>query len=177
MKTMYYLASSLGSVDTISHELERAGVQNWFIHIISNDESGLKKRRLHSSNYLETLDLVRDGLIGGLIGFAIGLIAVALLAYAQPFGIALPTVIYFFIVALVTLFGLWEGGLAGIASKNRKLAEFEKDLSSGKHLILIYSPKKHEKRIHYIMEHKFPGVKLAAEDSHFLNPFSSLEHI
>ena len=78
MKTMYYLAPSLTSVDNISHELERSGVKDWFIHIVSNDESGLKKHRLHSSNYLETLDLVRDGLIGGLIGLAIGLIAVGL---------------------------------------------------------------------------------------------------
>ena len=63
MKTMYYLASSLGSVDNIAQDLRKAGIKNWFIHILSNDESGIKKRRLHSSNYLETLDLIRDGLI------------------------------------------------------------------------------------------------------------------
>lgn len=176
MKTMYYLAPSITSVDNISHELERSGVKDWFIHIVSNDESGLKKRRLHSSNYLETLDLVRDGLIGGLIGLAIGLIAVGLLIFLKPLGVELPGIIYFFIVALITFFGLWEGGLIGISSKNKKLAEFENDLAAGKYVILIYCPKKHEKRIHYIMEHKFPGVKFAAEDSHFLNPFSPLQH-
>ena len=176
MKTMYYLASTLSSADTIAHELERAGIKNWFIHIVSNDESGIQKRRLHSSNYLETLDLVRDGLIGGIVGLIVGLIVVSTLAFLKPFGLELPVVFYAFIAALITLFGLWEGGLAGIASKNKKLKEFDKDLAAGKHLILIYSPKKNEPRIHYIMEHKYPGVKLAAEDSHFLNPFSSLEH-
>ena len=176
MKTMYYLAPDLGSTDDISHELERAGINNWFIHIVSNDESGLKKRRLHSSNYLETLDLFRDGMIGGLIGFAIGILAAALLATFKPLGIELPGIIFFLIVTLLTLFGLWEGGLAGIASKNNKLAEFENDLALGKHLILIYCPKNNEKRIQYIMEHKFPDVKFVAEDSHFLNPFSSLQH-
>ena len=174
MKTMYYLTSSLSSADNIAHELESAGVKNWFIHIVSNDESGVKKRRLHSSNYLETLDLVRDGLIGAIVGFIIGLMAVAGLAI---FGIELPGAIYLFIIMLVTLFGLWEGGLAGIASKNKKLAEFEQDISKGKHLVLIYTRKKNEARIQYIMSHKYPGVKLVAQDSHFLNPFSPLQHV
>lgn len=176
MKTMYYLASTLSSTDNIAHELERAGVKNWFIHIISNDESGIRKRHLHSSNYLETLDLTRDGLIGALIGLAIGIIVVGLLAFLNPLGIELSTAIYLFIIALITLFGLWEGGLAGIASKNKKLAEFEKDLAAGKYLILIYTTKKNQARVHYIMEHKYPDAKLAAEDSHFLNPFSPLQH-
>ena len=176
MKTTYYLVSTLSSTQNIANELHRAGVKDWFIHIISNDESGINKRHLHSSNYLETLDVVRDGVIGAMLGFLIGIIAAGLIAYLQPLGGDLPNVIYFFIIGLVTLFGLWEGGLAGIASKNRKLAEFEQDLANGKHLILIYATKKNESRIQYIMSHRFPGVKLAARDSHFLNPFSTLEH-
>jgi len=176
MKTLYYLASTLSSTDNIAHELERAGVQNWFIHIISNDESGISKRHLHSSNYLETLDLARDGLIGGIIGFAIGLIVVALLAFLNPLGIELSAAIYLFILIFLTLFGLWEGGLAGIASKNKKLAEFDDDLAAGKYLILIYTSRKNQARVQYIMEHKYPEASLAAEDSHFLNPFSPLQH-
>jgi hypothetical protein len=177
MKTMYYLASTLGSTQKIADELHRAGVKDWFIHVISNDESGINKQHLHSSNYLETLDLVRDGVIGAILGFLIGAFAAGLIAYFQPLGGTLPNIIYFIIIGLMTLFGLWEGGLTGIASKNRKLAEFDQDIADGKYLILIYTTKKNESRIQYIMTHKFPGVKLAARDSHFLNPFSTLEHI
>jgi hypothetical protein len=173
---MYYLASTLGSTQNIADELHRAGVQDWFVHIVSKDESGINKQHLHSSNYLETLDLVRDGAIGGVLGFLIGVFAAGLIAYLQPLGGAIPSIIYFIIIGLTTLFGLWEGGLAGIASKNRKLAEFDQDIANGKYLILIYTTKKNESRIQYIMTHKFPDVKLAAKDSHFLNPFSTLEH-
>ena len=176
MKTIYYLASTLGSTQNIANELHKAGVKNWFIHIISNDESGINNRRLHSSNYLETLDLVRDGAIGAILGFLVGISAAGLIAYLQPLGGTLPNFIYFLIVGLMTLFGLWEGGLAGIASKNKKLAEFKHDLAAGKYLILIYTTKRNESRVQYIMSHKFPGVKLAARDRHFLNPFSTLEH-
>lgn len=176
MKTIYYLASTLGSTQRIADELHNAGVKDWFIHIVSNDESGLNKQHLHSSNYLETLDLVRDGVIGAILGFLIGAFAAGLIAYIEPLGGTLPNIIYIFIIGLMTLFGLWEGGLTGIASKNRKLAEFDQDIADGKYLILIYTTKKNEARIQYIMTHKFPGVKLAAKDSHFLNPFSTLEH-
>ena len=177
MKAIYYLAPSLISTHHIADELHKAGVKDWFLHVISNDESGIKKEHLHSSNYLETLDLARDGIIGGLIGFAIGLITVMALVFLQPFTPALPTVVYLFILITLTLFGLWEGGLAGVANKNRKLAEFDEDIAAGKYLILIYSRKKNEGRIQYIMSHKYPEATLAAKDTHFLNPFSSLEHV
>ena len=176
MKTMYYLTSTLGSTQSIADELHRVGVSDWFIHVLSNDESGLNKQHLHSSNYLETLDLVRDGILGTILGLLIGLLAVGLIAYLQPLGGALPTIIYFFIIGLAVLFGLWEGGLAGIASKNRKLAGFDKPIAEGNYLILIYTTKKNESRVQFIMSHKFPGTKLAARDSHFLNPFSTLEY-
>ena len=176
MKTMYYLASTLGSTQSIANELHRASVKDWFIHIVSNDESGINKQHLHSSNYLETLDLVRDGVIGAIFGLLIGILVASLIAYLQPLGGTLPNIIYLLIIGVMTLFGLWEGGLAGIASKNRKLAEFDQDIADGKYLILIYTTKKNESRIQYIMAHKFPGAKLAAKDSHFLNPFSTLEH-
>ena len=69
MKTMYYLTPTLVSTHQVSDDLHHAGVKDWFIHVISKDESGLSREHIHSSNYLETLDLVRDGIIGAMIGF------------------------------------------------------------------------------------------------------------
>jgi hypothetical protein len=64
MKCLYYLAPSLKSTHDISDDLHEVGINDFFLHVISRDESGLKKQHIHSSNYLETLDLIRDGLIG-----------------------------------------------------------------------------------------------------------------
>lgn len=63
MKCLYYLAPTLASTRTISDDLHAIGVKDWFIHVISNDEAGLKKERIHSSNYIETLDFLRTGLL------------------------------------------------------------------------------------------------------------------
>lgn len=86
MKCLYFLAPSLASTHDISEDLHQAGIKDFYLHVISKDESGLKKQHIHSSNYLETLDVVRDGFIGAALGFVVGLAGIALLMYFQPFG-------------------------------------------------------------------------------------------
>ena len=177
MKTMYYLAPSLVSAHKISDDLHDAGVTDWFIHVISNDEDGLSREHIHSSNYLETLDLVRDGLIGATIGFFFGVVLAGVLMFTKPFGPEVPEIISLFLILLLTFFGSWEGGLIGIASKNKKHAKFEKELEEGKYLILIYAKRNQEEPIIETMGSKHPEAELVAMDTHFLNPFSSLERL
>ena len=72
MKCLYYLAPSLVSAHQISDDLRDVGIDEWHVHVISQDEAGLKNERLHSSNWLETKDLLREGFIGANIGFIAG---------------------------------------------------------------------------------------------------------
>jgi hypothetical protein len=174
MKCLYYLAPTLESTHEISDDLHAVGVRDFFVHVISRDEAGLKKQHIHSSNYLETLDVVRDGVIGGAVGFIVGLIGVALLRYFDPFGVEVPNFVYYLIVGVATLFGTWEGGLIGIGQENRKLAKFHGDIQDGKFLILIYALKEQEEKVRQMMRERHPESVFAAVDRHFINPFSSL---
>jgi len=173
MKCLYYLAPTLESTHDISDDLHAVGIRDFFVHVISRDEAGLKKQHIHSSNYLETLDVVRDGLIGGVLGFIAGLIGVALLRYFDPFGIEVPNLVYYALVGVATLFGTWEGGLVGIAAENRKIARFHDDIEAGKFLILIYALKEQEGAVRKMMQERHPESEFAAVDRHFINPFSS----
>lgn len=177
MKCIYFLSPSLKSTQQISDDLHSIGVNDWFLHIISNDESGLKKEHLHSSNYLETLDLLRDGIIGAIIGFFVGLMVAGLLMAFEVFGPTVPSFVYLIIVAVITLFGAWEGGLMGIANENKKLAAFHDDIEAGKHLILIYARKSQQEPIISMMRQKHPEAPHVATDTHFLNPLSTLQRI
>ena len=149
MKCLYYLASTLSSTHDVSDDLHEVGVKDFYLHVISKDESGLKKQHIHSSNYLETLDIVRDGFIGGALGFIVGLIGIGLLMYFEPFGdkVQVPTFVYVVLVGVATLFGAWEGGLTGIASENKKLSRFHDDIAAGKYLILVYVRKQQEQLV------------------------------
>ena len=174
MRCLYYLSGTLESTQRISNDVRALGVNDSLLHVISKDEAGLQKQHIHSSNYLETLDLVRDGLIGAALGLMPGVFGVALLKFFEPFGPNVPRVVYFATVAVAILFGAWEGGLWGIATDNRKLAKFHDDIECGWYLILIYTPKDQEAAVREMMRARHRGTELAAIDPHFINPFSAV---
>ena len=117
MKCFYYLTSNLDSTSHITDDLHKAGIDDWFIHVLSKDESGLNKKKIHSSNYLEQLDILRYGIIGAIAGFIIGLMVAWFLDSVKPFGPDVPAIVNYAIIGVLTLFGAWEGGLTGIASE------------------------------------------------------------
>jgi hypothetical protein len=172
---MYYLAPNLVSTHQISDDLHSVGVDDWFLHIISKDEEGLKRDKLHSSNWLETTDLIRDGFIGANFGFIVGAILAFLLIHFQPFGPNVPSVAAVFVVIVATLFGAWLGGLVGIDSENRKLRRFHDEIEAGKYLILIYARKGQGEKVKAMMNERHPEARHVATDRHFINPFSRVE--
>ena len=174
MKCLYYLTPNLESTRAVSEDLHAVGVRDWYIHVISNDEAGLKKERIHSSNYLETLDFFRSGLLGAYIGFFVGMFGALLLMAIKPFGPNTPLLAYLAVMLVTTLFGAWLGGLLGLGVENKKLSEFHDDIQGGKYLILIYSKKGSGETIREMMRDRHPESKLVATDAHFINPFSDV---
>jgi hypothetical protein len=174
MKCFYYVAPTLKSTQEISDDLHRVGITDFYIHVIAKDESGLRQHHIHSSNYLETLDVIRIGFLGAFGGFVVGLIGVELMRYFKPFGpdVQVPEFVYLIVVALATLFGAWEGGLIGVGAENSKLKRFHDDLEAGRYLILIYARKPKEDAVRAMMADRHGEAELAAVDRYFLNPFS-----
>jgi hypothetical protein len=179
MKCLYFLAPSLSTSCQVSDDLHEIGIKDFYLHVISQDESGLKREHVHSSNYFETRDFVRDGCIGAMLGCLFGLIGVWMLAYFKPLGadVEIPGVVYAILVAAATLFGAWEGGLAGIENENKKLRRFHEDIAAGKYLILVYVRKHLESKVCEMMQKKHPDAALVAADTHFVNPFFSPKQI
>jgi hypothetical protein len=179
MKCLYFLASTLSTSHDVSDDLHAVGIKDFYLHVISKDESGLKQEHVHAGNYLETRDVVRDGCIGAALGLAAGLLGVGLLAYFKPLGpdVQIPMFVYIILTAVATLFGAWEGGLAGIANENKKLAKFHDEIAAGKYLILVYVRKHLESRVREMMQQKHPDAALIAVDSHFINPFTAIQRI
>jgi hypothetical protein len=172
MKCFYYLSPTLADTRNISDDLHRSGVGDWFIHIVSKNEAGLHHQSLRSSNYLETLDLVRDGLIGAVVGLVAGAAFCALLASLQPAGTVIPWIAYAAALVVPTGFGAWVGGLVGISNENRKLRPFHDEIAAGKYLILVYANRQEESKVHSMMDRLHPEAMLVGLDPHFYNPFT-----
>ena len=100
MKCMYYLAPNLVSMHQISDDLHSVGIEDWHVHVISRDAAGVKKEKLHSSNWLETKDLLREGFIGAHIGFIVGVLGAGGIMLFEPFGPNFPGIALFFLAAV-----------------------------------------------------------------------------
>lgn len=174
MKCLYYLSPTLDSTRAISDDLHAIGVDDWYIHVISKDEAGLNKRRIHSSNYVETMDFMRAGFFGAYVGFAFGVLGALLLIAVKPFG-DVPSFPYIVFVIFATLFGAWEGGLYGVATENKKLENFHDDIESGKHLVLIYARRNKIAAVQSMMSDKHPESRHVATDAHFVSAFSGVQ--
>ena len=174
MKCLYYLAPTLDSTRTISSDLHAVGISDWYMHVISKDEAGLKKEHIHSSNYMETLDFMRTGIIGANIGLIIGAAGAVLMLIAQPVGPNLPGIAYAAFIVFATLFGAWSGGLYGIGAENKKLAPFHNDIEAGKYLFLIYARDSKLDAVDKMMREKHPESERVAIDSNFVDPLSNV---
>ena len=177
MKCLYYLTSTLDSTRNITTDLHLSGIDDWFIHVLSKDEAGLKKDKIHSSNYLEQLDIMRYGIIGAFIGLLVGISAAVAVNLTNLFGPDIPNFGYYAIIGFFTMFGIWEGGLTGIATENKKIALFHDDLESGNYLILIYARKVSEDLVKKVMQKRHQEAELAAVDASFYNPLVGLNRI
>ena len=177
MKCLYYLSNSINKTHSISDDLHEAGLNDWFLHIISKDDTDVKKHKLHSGNYIEQLDLMRDGILGAVAGLIIGICTVAYLAYDNTFPPEVPDITYYFIVIVLTMFGAWEGGLTGVANESKKMSAFRPDIDAGKYLILVYARASQEEMITSMMKRKHPAIRLVGSDSSFFNPLSRVQHL
>ncbi|MCK5831745.1 MAG: hypothetical protein KAH20_15735 [Methylococcales bacterium] len=177
MKCFYYLTSTLESTSQITKDLHQAGINDWFIHVLSKDEAGLKKEKIHSSNYLEQLDIMRYGIIGAFVGLLIGISAAVTVNATNLFGTEVPDIAFYAIIGFFTMFGIWEGGLTGIATENKKISLFHEDLESGRYLILVYAQKASEDLVKKVMQKNHQEAELAAVDASFYNPLVGLTRI
>lgn len=177
MKCMYYLSPSLKETSRIADDLHSVGVSDWYLHIVSKDESGLKHQHLQTANYLEKLDLYHSGVIGGLIGACAGVLLVIFFNLIGLFAPTVPWWVNLIFIAVITLFGIWEGGLWGIDTENKKIRPFHDDIEAGKHLILIYTKAELESAVRHMMDERHPEVELVTVDRHWISPFSKTKKI
>ena len=173
MRRMYYMTETLDSTEAIANDLHQAGVSDWRFHVHSRDAAGLYQRHIHSANYFQTLDIIRYAERGGMIGFVCAMFLVGFLMVSKPFGSALHGVLYLTIFGFITLFGVWVGGLSGVASENQQLASYHDEITAGKYLLLVDVRRNELQQVKALMSEKHPEAELAHVGSTIVNPFKS----
>ncbi|QXP90804.1 hypothetical protein KW114_01145 [Methylococcus capsulatus] len=171
MKRLYYLADNLDSVERISDALHKEGISDWNFHVISKDQAGLYRRHIHSANFIQKSDAVRYAERGAMVGFLFSVLGSVWVATEQPFGPDMGGIVYLAIFGFVTLFGVWVGGLMGMATENQKISAYHDQIEAGKHLILIDTRPQEEDRVRELMARTYPEAHLLRVGSTLINPF------
>ncbi len=171
MKRLYYLTDNIDSAEQISNDLHAAGITDWNFHVLSKDEAGLYKRHIHTANYVQKLDIVRNAERGALLGLLAAIFMVAYIRSSETFGENPGGMFYMAIIGFITLFGAWAGGLSGIARENRKITCYHDDIEAGKFLIMIDVKAGKEDEVRGLMTRNHPEAQFKRIGSTFINPF------
>lgn len=135
MKRHFYVHNDLSEIRNIETKLEAAGISPYQMHVLSEDDAAVDAYKLHSVSSLFRKDVVRTGFIGLGIGI-LSALAVVLVAMAMNVSDVMwvPTI---FLAVILLGFCVWEGGLWGIQSNNKKFERFESELNKGNHVLMV----------------------------------------
>lgn len=174
MKRLFYLVGSITSVDKISEDLHKQGITDWRFHIVSKDEAGLYRHRLHSASVLDRTDLPTFVERGVIVGALAGIVVVGVLSLVV--GLNLPMGAWIALFAFSVVAGGWLAGFGGIQSENYRIRRFHDDIEGGKYLVMVDVPKQDEQDMKQLMGSRHPEAVLSGEDSSFNNPLAGLVH-
>lgn len=161
MQRHFYISDDLDDLEIIEHQLEDAGVNTPQIHVLSEDDAGVKAHRLNDVEAVLRRDVVHGTELGALVGVCT---AALILAIAWATGIAetitwVPPV---FLSIIILGFCTWEGGFIGIQQPNHDFKRFEDTLRSGKHVLLV-DVSAHQEHILQQVTSEHPKLRPAGE--------------
>ena len=161
MKRHYYISDDLDDLELIEQQLEAAGVTTPQIHVLSEDDAGVKA---HHLNEVEAV-LRRDVVLGTERGAVVGVIAAALIlftAWATGIAATITWVPPIFLSVIILGFCTWEGGLIGIQQPHTDFARFQDVLHSGKHVFFVDAYPTQEDTLRRVID-KHPRLTSAGE--------------
>tara|TARA_R110002072_G_scaffold935_11_gene7689 strand:- start:9265 stop:9831 length:567 start_codon:yes stop_codon:yes gene_type:complete len=161
MKRHYFISEDLDELKVIEQELEQSGVITPQIHVLSEDDAGVKTHRLNAVEAVLRKNVVGGTERGALIG-AIGAALILAAAWATGIAATISWVPPVFLAVIVLGFCTWEGGLIGIQEPHADFIRFRDSLKAGKHILAVDIGASQEHILHKITS-EHPGLSPAGE--------------
>lgn len=136
MKRHYYISEDLDDLEIIERQLEHAGVTTPQIHVLSEDDAGVKAHRLNEVEAVLRKDVVHGTERGAIVG-AMGAAVVLFLAWITGITATITWVPPIFLAVIILGFCTWEGGLIGIQEPHADFIRFRDTLHAGKHILMV----------------------------------------
>ena len=136
MKRHFYVSDDLDDLEIIEQQLKQAGIATPQIHVLSEDDAGVKAHRLNDVEAVLRKDVVHGTERGALFG-AIGAALILIVASVTGITDAITWVPPIFLAVVVLGFCTWEGGLIGIQEPHSDFIRFRDSLRAGNHILVV----------------------------------------
>jgi hypothetical protein len=136
MKRHFYISDDLDDLEIIEHQLEGAGVIKPQIHVLSDDDAGVKAHHLPDVEAVLRKDVVQGTERGAVVGI-LGAIVILGAAWATGITHTITWIPPIFLSLIILGFCTWEGGLIGISEPHADFKRFKDTLRSGKHVLVV----------------------------------------
>lgn len=152
MKRYYFITDDLDDLQGVETDLKSAGITTPQIHVLSRDDAGVERRRLHQVEAVLKMDVVHGTEKGALIG-VIGAAAILLAAWLSGLTATYTWIPAIFLAVIVLGFCTWEGGLIGIQKPHADFQRFQGDLEAGRHILFVDVDPEQESALHTVACH------------------------
>jgi hypothetical protein len=140
MRRYFYISNDLDDLEKVELALEGEGISRAQIHVLSNDDAGVKEHNLNQVYSWFRTDVISTTYKGVIVGVILATIA---LFTANAMG-ATETVGWapFIMLAIVCVgFCTWEGGLIGSHLPSSRFKKFQDRIENGQHVLMIDADK------------------------------------
>lgn len=165
MHRLCLLVPDIATTKRIAEHIKTSGISDGHIHVLGKSALAIEHLHLHQANLLQTTNLSRALLIGGVLGLFVGVLSGLSLVVFSPWGMSVPIsgVVIFAFVGLIL--GLWISGLVGIGVKNPIVEQASSFIQQGQYLMMIDLRDQEEYIEGEILQH-FPQAHITTKTLH-----------
>lgn len=163
MKRFYFITDDLDRVADVQRDLQSNGLTEPQIHVLSQDDSGVMRRKLNDVEAVLRKDVVQAMERGALIGLGASILVLAVSYYSGATA-AVGWAPFVFLAIVVLGFITWEGGLLGIQEPHHDFKRFNQALASGRHLLIIDIDSRQQNTLERITAH-YPELEFSGTGS------------
>jgi hypothetical protein len=153
-RRLYFVLPDVQSARTMRDDMLLARIETKHMHFLSKRDT--LPPDLPEASVLQKTDIVHGAQVGLTIGAVVGAVAGGLLVMFPPEGVA-PKLIAVLIVAMGgAIFGAWVSSMVASAVPNSRLKAFERDIESGKVLMMVDVPMRRVQEVCDLVRRRHP---------------------
>jgi hypothetical protein len=153
-RRLYFVLPGVDCARQMRDDLLLARIECRHMHFLSRRDS--LPDDLPQANVLQKTDIVHGAQLGIVIGGIVGAAAGGLLVFFPPEGATLALMTVLLVAVGGAIFGAWASSMVASSVPNSRLKAFERDMESGKVLMMVDVPMRRQQEISDMIVRRHP---------------------